>query len=701
MSYNRAGNFSNTTSASVQLAVSGAGKMSLLITARALLFKQNDMIRAAKRRAGLSNINMTLRELKQTHHTFLNDYFKPCCLVTNDQIVVNPIGTSDFEQTVEFIMTEVGDFLSNVAAVVDFPEVACVEADLPDIVVYSKYQSVNDLNTSKPLNFGTGLLGLTNAPATIPDGQVYYMLAGVPQNTPFTTTDGQEYVIVPGGIKYNYVDYQGGLIAGPDGTAVPADANGFGGGTPQDPRVKRANFVRAVRFLGAAFAHETTLLIDEKPIQEYDSISILNEILYKTSNDVKPLLYELYGEGIGHWERNHIETIEGKAFGGITGPDALASTSHNVHVHDSLQTPKAVHPATQLLIPTPFMFSTDISKSLCMAALPDTPKKIQYKTCRLDQVFRPTYGNTFIQEEVTAFPATLGVIVPSTAFRRIMRTSRNIPFLIPDSTIQQDCCKGLQMRLLGTVFYVDDILHDMFVQKVGFNMIRLPVIQKKPIQLDTTCGACEDVQLYNSKWPTEWMIPRLIPAINRKKESIHYADNWFEDAYVCNYYEYFNHTSLSQVVNGLGFDFFHDIKALKTHIRSRKISTLKSLGLRVLAYDFFNKQNIEYYRGLHPYNRGVNHFQTLFYERVAPIISFQYNLFDEQVDNICNFSKARESYLTIGVNNHGHCNPNPCVTTSPCCTECCCDKTVFYLHIHMGAINFTVVVAGTFVIRFS
>jgi hypothetical protein len=700
MSY-RAGNFSNTTSSSVQLAVSGAGKMSLLLTARALLFKQNDMIRAAKRKAGMVNTNMTLREYNHTHHTFLRDWFKPTALVTNDQIVVNPIGTSDFDQTVEFILTEVGDFMTNVSAVVDLPEVKCLAAELPNIVVYSKYQSVNDLNTGKPLDFGAGALGLTGAAATIPDGHVYYMLAGVPQNTVFTNSDGLEYVIQPGGIKYNYVDSNGALLAGPDGTQVVADANGFGQGTAQDPRLTRANNVRAVRFPGAALSHETSFLVDEKPIQEYDAISILNEILYKTSNDVKPLLYKLYGEGVGHWERNHLETQEGHSFGGIVGPDSLATTSHKVHIHDDLQTPKAVQPATQLLIPTPFMFSTDISKSLCMAALPDTPKKIQYKTACLDQVFRPTFGNIFIQEEVTANPSALGVVIPSTPFRRIIRTSRNIPFLVPDSYIERDCCKGLQMRLLGTVLYVDDILHDMFVQKVGFNMIRLPVIQKTPKILDTSCGSCEDIQLYNSRWPTEWIIPRLIPAINRKKESIHYPDNWFEDAYVCNYYEYFNHTALSQVVNGLGFDYFHDIKALKTHIRSRKVSTLRSLGLRVLAYDFFNKQSIEYYRSLHPYNRGVNHFQALFYERIAPIISFQYNLFDEQVDNICNFSKARESYLSIGVNAHNYSNPNPCVTTSPCCVESCCDKNVFYLHIHMGAINFTVVVAGNFVVRFS
>lgn len=701
MSYRCAGSFSNTTSSSVQLAISGSGKMSALLTARTLEQKRNDMIRAQKRRAGLSNTNMTLAELNMTHHCIFSESFKPTLVVTNDQVVMNPTGATDFNQTIEFLLNEIGDFMTNITAVVDLPEVKCLEADLPNIVVYSKYAAVNDLNGGRPLDFGSGTLGLVGAASSVPDGHAYYMLAGVPQNTFFTAADGLEYGIAPGGIRYTYVDSNGNLLAGPDGKLFEPDANGFGQGTAQDPKLKRANHVRAVRFPGVRLFDEQNFLIDEKPIQEYDPISIMNETLYKTRNAIKPLLYELYGENIGHWEKNHLVTQEGKAFGGLTGPDALASTSHNVHVYDGLQAHKALHPATQLLIPTPFMFSTDISKSLCMAALPDTPKKIQYKSACLDHVFRPTFGDLFIREEVTINPAALGVIIPSTAFRRSFRLTRDLPFLIPDSYVERDCCKGLQMRLLGTCLYTDDILHDMFVSKVGFNMLRLPVIQKKPMCIDCSCESTEDVQLYNSRWPTEWMVPRLIPQINTKKESIHYADNWFEDAHICNYYEYFHDSRLTQEPLIVGFSYFLEIKAIKTYIRSRKIPTLRSLGLRVLGYDFFNKQTINYYRFLHPYNRGMKHFQSLFYERHAPFISFQYNLFDNQVDNICNFSKARESYLTLGVNRHNYSNCNPCVTTSPCYTESCCDKNCFYLHIHMCAINFTVQVAGNFVVRYS
>lgn len=701
MSYRSAGNFSNTTSSAVQLAVSGSGKMSHLITARNLLFKRNDMIQAKKRRMGLANTNMTLSEYKVTHHCFFNDSFKPTSLITNDQVVMNPTGSTDFCQTIEFLLNEIGDFMSNIAAVVDLPEVKCSLADLPNIVVYSKYQSVNDANGGRPLDFGAGALGLVGAASSIPDGHVYVMNGIVPQNTFFTNDDGLEYGIAPGGIKYTYVDSNGALLAGPDGTLVEPDANGFGQGTPQDARVQRANHIRAVRFPGVRLFDEQNFLIDEKPIQEYDPISILNETLYKTKNDVKPLLYELYGENIGHWEKNHLLTQDGKSFGNITGPNALATTSHNVHVYDGLQTPKSLHGATQLLIPTPFMFSTDISKSLCMAALPDTPKKIQYKSTSLDHVFRPTFGDLFIREQVTADPALLGAFIPSTAFRRSLVLQRDIPFLLADSIVERDCCKPLQMRLLGTCFYTDDILHDMFVSKVGFNMIRLPVLQKRPMSIDCSCESTEDIQLYNSRWPTEWIIPRLIPHINTKKESIHYADNWFEDAHICNYLEYFHESSLTQVTVGPVTSYFHNIRALKTHIRSRKIPTIRSLGLRVLGYDFFNKQSTQYYRYLHPYNRGMNHFQSLFYERIAPFISFQYNLFDDQVDNICNFSKARESYITIGVYHHNYCNCNPVVTTSPCYVEKCCEKNVFYLHIHMGALNFTVLVAGNFCIRYS
>lgn len=679
--------------------------MSHIIHARPLIEQRNMRIRAEKRRAGLANVNMTLGEYTQTHHCFLKDTFKPTALITSDQVVMNPVGTSDFDQTIEFLLSEIGDFMSNISAIVDLPEVACNEAELPNITVYSKYQVVNDLNTGKPLDFGAGALGLTGASAIVPDGHVYYMLAGVPQNTTFTNAKGQEYTITPGGIRYTYTDGHRSLIAGPDGTASFPGPFGFGTGLQlQLPRVKKANHVRAVRFPGVRLFNEQNFLVDEKPIQEYDPYSVLSDCLYKTDNSVKPLLYELYGENIGHWEKNHLMTLEGQSFGDITGPDALVSTSHNVHIYDGLQTPKASHKCHQLLVPTPFTFSRDISKSLCMAALPDTPKKIQYKSACLDEIFRPTFGDLFIHEEVTAQPSVAGVIVVgNTQFNPVLRTSRLIPFLLADSTIARDCCKsGLNMRLLGTCFYTDDILHEMFVSKVGFNMLRLPVIQEKSMCIDCSCrDNNEDVQLYSSRWPTEWMVVRLVPCINRKKESIHYVDNWFEDAFVCNYLEYLTTTSESSVTVGPVTTYFHDFRTVKTYIRSRKIDTLRSMGLRVLAYDYFNQQSTYYYKYLHTYDRGVNHFQSLFHERIAPFISFQYNLFDDQVDNICNFSKARESFLILGVNNHGHRNCNSCVSTCPVYVEECCSKNCFYLHIYFCSINFTVQVAGNFVVRYS
>jgi len=696
------GSYSNTTSSSVKQALGSNGRISNLIHARPLIEQRNFKIQSLKKRQGLHNTNMTLAEYKFSHYVHLDDSYKPCALCTTDQCVTNAIGTTGFGETIEFLMNEIGDFQTNVSAVVDLPEVQCEEADLPNIVVYSKYQAVNDLNTGKPLDFGAGALGLTGAAATIPDGHVYYMLAGVPQNTTFTNADGLEYTIAPGGIRYTYTDGHRTLIAGPDGTAVFPNANGFGNGG-QAAKVKKANYVRAVRFPGIKIFNDNIFMVDEKPIQEYDSLSVLNDLLYNTGNHVKPLLYNLYGEDIGHWEKNHLMTVEGKSFANITGPDALASTGHNVQVHDGLQTPKLVHKCHQLLIPTPFTFSKDISKSLCMAALPDTPKKIQYKSAYLDDIFRPTFGDLFIHEEVTAQPSTAGVINPVTdQFSPVLRTSRLIPFLNPGSGIIRDCCKNMSMRLLSTCFYVDDYLHEMFVAKVGFDMIRIPVVQEKSVCYDCTCrDNTEDIQLYSSRWPTEYLVPRLIPQINRKKEHIHYLDNWFEDAHVCNYLEYLNYTREYSETVGPVTTYYHEIKSLKTYIRSRKIDTLRSLGLRVLAYDYFNQQNVYYYKYLHPYERGVDHFQSLFRERQAPFLSFQYKLFDPQVDNICNFSKARESYLALGLNHHGYKNCNKCVCTSPVYTEECCDKNCFCLHIYMISINFTVRVSGNYVVRFS
>lgn len=701
MSCRGAGSYSNTTSSAVKQALGSNGRISALLYARPLIEQRNFKIQSMKKRQGLQNTNMTLAEYKTSHHVFLDDRFKPCTLCTTDQCVTNAIGNTGFGETIEFQLNEIGDFQSNVSAIVDLPEVQCEEADLPNITVYSKYAAVNDLNGGKPLDFGAGALGLTGAAAIIPDGHVYVMNGLVPQNTTFTNADGNEYTITPGDIRYTYTDGHRSLIAGPDGTAVFPTANGFGNGA-QAAKVKKANFVRAVRFPGTKLFNDCTMLVDEKPIQEYDSLSVLNDLLYKTNNDVKPLLYTLYGEDIGHYEKNHLMAIEGKSFGNITGPDSLASTGHNVQVHDGLQTPKLVHKCHQMLIPTPFTFSKDISKALCMAALPDTPKKIQYKSAYLDDIFRPTFGDLYIHEEVTAHPSILGVLQPTTQFSPNLRTSRLIPFLNPGSGIIRDCCKNMSMRLISTCFYVDDYLHEMFVSKVGFDMIRIPVVQEKTVCWDCTCGDnTEDIQLYSSRWPTEYMIPRLIPQINRKRESIHYLDNWFEDAHICNYLEYLNTTREYEEVVGLVTNYYHEIRSIKTYIRSRKIDTIRSLGLRVLAYDYFNQQNVYYYKYLHPYERGVNHFQSLFHERQAPFLSFQYNLFDEQVDNICNFSKARESYLGIGLNRHGYKNCNKCACTSPIYTEECCDKNCFVLHIQMSANNFTVRVSGNYLVRFA
>lgn len=707
MSCKPGGSFSNTNSSPVVLSIASHGKMMNLFRADPLYHKRIELIGSSKRRRGLANTLMTMTELSQTHYCLFHNTWQPFLLMVSDQTVTNAIGNTDYDQVVEFVLPETGDYSTFGTLFYETPDVRCTAANLEDITVYSKYPEVNTLNSSRPLNFGASTLGLPNTPAVIPDGQVYVMDAlNVPQPT-IITRNGKEYTILPGDIRYTYTNGERTLLAGPDGTASFPDANGFGTGALL-PRVQASNFVRAVRFPGIKLFSESNFLVDSKPIEEYEDTAVLNNLLYNVPNNIKPVMYKLYGEDIGHYEKNNSQNLLGKAFGGLTGPDALDTNAHNVHIFDGLQTPKALHHARQMLVTLPFNFSVDPSQALCTAALPDVEKKVQVKVVALDEIFRPTFGDLYIHEQVTFRPSTAGVLDVTTPFNRIIETSRLIPYYIPGSVLEKDCCcKSLNMKLITTSLYVDENLHNMSVQKVGFTPYRLPVMQKRTITADisSNSGDEKDMLLSSSRWPTEWMIVRVIPCENRRKESHYYPDNWFEDLFVCNYLEYFSITDEldNEVAPGPPpvIEYVHRIKSVRTYIRSRKTPTLRTMGLSILSYDIYPNQPINYYKDLAPYNRGKENFQADFHENIAPIIAFQYKLFNKQPDNLCNFSKAREAYLHFGINCHDCRNVNKCHPCSCCYVSDCCSSTCFVVIIHFGAYNFLLTVGGTQVKRYS
>lgn len=474
----------------------------------------------------MANAYPPISFIKNSHFIPFDTGFKPCVVVAHHYVEQN--GQScKLGSSVEFCLKFNSDYLNDGYVGFNIPEIKCNAADLGDIIVKPYDADVLTANADTPTNFGQGRLALAGelSKVNVADGFSYVFNGVNPVNTQ-VVYNGLTYDInvspgagVAGDISYLYTDAHGTFVAGPDGTAVQPTLNGFGAGG-QAAKVQRTNYVRAADLLGIKIAEMVEFSADNSLIADYSSYDVVN---FREKFLSEGISRNAYDRLIGHDVPQNLTalqtTLTSTNVPGLSADRAFVNSfQEHTSFSSGLQVPKPVIAAHKVWHPLMFWFNCKRKDALPIMCTPDADLVFKVNTAPLDSLYFPVAGDTYIQEHVVLHGAdNTNVATPDVVVQR------RIPYLVPESKIITNCCE-ICTTLTTCQIYLDDIVHDILINRIGFHLIRIIRRAKNTL---TSGDAC--VEVNGIKWPVEYFFVRDIPLENKALVApYHVATDWYK-----------------------------------------------------------------------------------------------------------------------------------------------------------------------------
>lgn len=224
--------------------------------------------------------------------------------------------------------------------------------------------------------------------------------------------------------------------------------------------------VRYCDFLGHRLCRNTQFEVNGNVIDEYDSDIINYHYNFAVSENKKLSWNRCVGQ-----ETPKLATL--------TQNLGVDNYRERKFILDGLQTPKSAHPIADLWVPLIFWFNLDPRLSIPSIAIPYGQRFVKIELARVDQIaFGVDFGGG-------------GAFVP--------------PLI------------SVAELYINNIF-VNPEIHDIFMKRVGFAMIRVHRTQRAP--LSSSEG---QIKLDQLKWPTETFYVGVKPNIN-----VGTADNWWK-----------------------------------------------------------------------------------------------------------------------------------------------------------------------------
>jgi len=154
------------------------------------------------------------------------------------------------------------------------------------------------------------------------------------------------------------------------------------------------------------------------------------------------------------------------------------------------QTPKPVQPALELWTPLLFWFNKDVRDSIASVSIPFGMRFITIQICQQNEL---VFEYPSIYHRTTTTDGTNQTVH---SYTPIMKHNG-----INDVTIEK-------MEMYINNIFVNPEIHDVFIQRISFSLVRVYRQQQKRVIGD------DDVQLNQIKWPVEHMLLGIRPTWN-------------------------------------------------------------------------------------------------------------------------------------------------------------------------------------------
>lgn len=376
---------------------------------------------------------MSLAEVMATHTVWMACTFKPYVQLAFTYATYQSNGSGgEYGGEVDLRIRMEGDFFSDSAADFTLHGANVTAGALPDLTVGGATAGSN-------ANFST-------VSTYVPDA--------------FDITAN----IANASTSYQYVDSNGIVIAAPNGAVTP-DGTTLGYVNGAAGRVTASNWVRMVEFPGIALMLNTEFKVQQNEIDKYDRecLVIFNKI--GVPQDKRASFNRLVGQDNGDKGRSLHSLGAASATGLLAGSASglgLVAEDDCKYAHQVAgsalsgpQTPKASQGSIQMLVPLIFEWSLVKCCAIPSVSIPDSDRDVCVRLAPFSDIYKAAPGPIRIRETIN-YQAPLQTVI------------REHPFLIPDSPVVPANSGKISCSILVNNIFVDEVLHDVFLLRVGF-----------------------------------------------------------------------------------------------------------------------------------------------------------------------------------------------------------------------------------------
>lgn len=462
---------------------------------------------------------------------FVNAHFKPFAALGYEyNKVQNTAGSPRFGNNVTFSIPQFGDFFHDMVVHTTLNQVTTSVGVVPNVNALPLLASVG---TTSALRSVQG--ALENPPALDPATGLPVSVSGmfVVDASPIAATrlaassaglSSYELKIV----TRSYVDCAGTVL-------ISGDA--------------AQNFVRYCDLPGLRLFERVKFDVNGNPLDEYDTLTYLYHDKFTVQPNKRVGWNRLVGQEVPIVAVSDLVSIDnveclcspgldlqGNAVGAPEGND---TARQQTLVVNGPQTPKLVQPQLEMWIPLLFWFNMDPRLSIASVSIPYGQRMIDIQLADRSKLLYLAPGNLFLQTRCECFTLAMDGVAPesygygdnvfanaiahgaSDSVINYQVTTHREPVLALNSEITDANSKDISLVLYINNIFVNPEIHDIYIKRIGFSLIRVHRIQR-----DAVSNPTEDKLLSNLKWPVETMYVAARPTYNVKDVNLSQHRDW-------------------------------------------------------------------------------------------------------------------------------------------------------------------------------
>lgn len=581
------------------------GKSDELMMATTYLNNRIAQIKCERQKKGLSGDDLlpTLSDIEKTHVLFMNAHFKPYAAIgTEYNKVKTQSGSSQYGGTAVYSIPQFGDFYTDMV--------------------------VNVILNSTQATVGT----VPAFPAPI--GAVNIVTTSTSQTSGTQNTNTGVYLQY----KQEYVDDAGNVLT------VGAAAS---------------NFVRYCEYPGMRLFKHTYIVVNNAYLDDYLSDTYVFYQKFQVPPNKLSGWKRLVGQELPINAYTDLVSVAGAsrypgpASGldgspGIGAPVATSTARVLKTILNGPQTPQAVQPALEMWIPLLFWFS-DARLAVPAVSLPFGQRFINIDLEAQANILFTAPGNLYLRttvQQVTSASTNMGTAT-AIAVTNVNEYQTKVPVLAAGSNIDVTQQIATMDLYINNIFVLPNI-HDVYINKIGFSLIRV-----HKFQTQTVSTANGQILLAQLKYPTETIYFGLRPTVNIQASNLNSPRDWHRltantDNVIDDSARGYTNVMIDDTVawNAVGTKQ----KTCNTQISTGRTTfpttqeTVDSLTVIAHGVTIIAQLTSKFYSAYTPYAFGGANITTP-EDRGALMVNFALYPGSYQPSGHLNLSRARETYL--------------------------------------------------------